>query len=90
MWPEWLRMLVNDSERRRAEELRIAAHEVSLADFEPRDEMHGETDEALWTRPRDEMVIIPVPTTAALPYAPCDDDDMNAAYRRANGIAERK
>lgn len=87
-WPEWLRMLVNDSARWRAEDRQAAEREIPLDDFEPFEDMDGDLDEALMTRPREEMFVMRAPTIA-LPYAPYDNDADNRDYRRANGIPER-
>jgi hypothetical protein len=84
-WDAWLRERVNSARRWQYQEEQAYDHEIPLGDVEPYDGMDPDLDEPLWTRPRDEMAPV---GPEALPYAPYEDEDMNRAYRKANGIDE--
>lgn len=85
-WPAWVRLIVNDIAREEYDDDQAAQHEVQVDDPELSEETDLDSDEPLWTRPKSEMAVV----EEALPYAPYDDEDMNRAYRKANGIPERK
>jgi hypothetical protein len=85
-WPAWLRLIINDIDREEYDDEQASEHEVPSGDVELHEDMDSDLDEPLWTRPKSEMALV----EEALPYAPYDDEDMNRAYRKANGIPERK
>jgi len=88
-WPEWLRLIINDNARVDYDERKRNTLEIPIGDFELFEDMAGDLDEPLWTRPGDEMMMTHGPLGAIpLPFAPYDNEDMNRAYRKANNIPE--
>ena len=88
-WPEWLRVLRNDTERLRYDDQQSNDNELPLNDFESYIDQYWETTEVLHTRPREETrIITDAYGSVAMAYAPYDDEEMNREYRKANGIPE--
>ena len=88
-WPEWLRVLRNDTERWRYDDQQVNENEIPFADYEPSDDIEPDLDEPLLTRDRFEMAFSRDRYGyTALPYSPYDDEEMNRQYRKSNGIPE--
>lgn len=97
-WNAWLQFKVADIEREKRGDLGAAAHEIPFGPFEPGAEGgDGETVDLItrpggmaWSRKPDD---IPWWMDSAgellLPWAPYENDRMNAQYRKANGIYAR-
>lgn len=83
-FPEWLQFIIRDNDRLRKQEQEIYEHEVPLDEYEPDDdgELDADLDDPLWTRGEMRR------EGFGLPYAPYADEEMNRAYRKANGFPD--
>ena len=90
-WHPWVRDRVNQTRRWTYEQERASENDVPLGDFEIDDEgdIDEDLDEPLYTRDRDDMVVVyEPPMRIALPYAPYDNEEQNQAYRKSVGIPQ--
>lgn len=84
-WPPWLRFLVSEQGKYSAQ------HKVEREAIEPNADPEGAQCATrgntvyLKTRPHGEM-----DPESGLPYAPYPDEVTNRAYRKANGIREKR
>ena len=88
-WPEWLKILRNDTERLRYDTQQSNENEIPFNDFEYCIDQYWSDPEVLHTRPRNESRIVTDSYgSVSIPYAPYDDEEMNREYRKSNGIPD--